>query len=342
MLNVKDNGENTIILLPQERNAIYSSLQKIPDEYDQENTPLELEKLACNIISNNLNNDNLIKLLQFEKDNNIPFLHIKNFLPLTDYPPTPNNDLSPTKQGWKIPAAALLGLLHLTGHTARSFLDEMGGRLCHMVMPSINDEKSYLRSTKKLNFHTEVVNGYFQEENPVVGSPLSPESFGLIGLRNPDNIPTTLLPLREVMKNLKQKEIDELMKKNFTARSQSSFDKNIEVKNISILSPCQNGEIGIRYSNSKIKGNNKYAQQAYEAMTDVIKNSESIQYVSLAPGDVLIVNNRICLHGRSSITDTAKFNGEDRWLIRIYGYKKHSTDFMKIRQGSNHIMEVDI
>ncbi|CDH31351.1 carbon starvation induced protein CsiD [Xenorhabdus bovienii] len=342
MLHDKKNSKNIILLSVHERNTIYSALQKIPENYDQEKTPLELEKLAYDIIMNSFYDSTLLKLSHFGKYNDVPFLFVRNLIPLIDLPPTPNNDSSPATPSWKVPAAALLGLLRFTGHTARSFLDEMGGRLCHMVMPSMNDDKSYLRSTKKLNFHTEVVNGYFSEENPAIGAPLSPESFGLIGLRNPDNISTTLLPLCDVLKNLKQETIYELMKPNFTARSQSSFDKNIEVKNIAVLNTCLNGQIGIRYSHSKLQGNNEAAQQAYEELSTVIKNSKQIMHVALSPGDALILNNRICLHGRSAISDTAKFDGTDRWLVRIYGYKENSTAFMNTLEDSRHIMKVDI
>ncbi|MDE9566909.1 TauD/TfdA family dioxygenase [Xenorhabdus bovienii] len=59
----------------------------------------------------------------------------------------------------------------------------------------------------------------------------------------------------------------------------------------------------------------------------MIKNSKQIMHVALSPGDALILNNRICLHGRSAISDTAKFDGTDRWLVRIYGYKENSTAF---------------
>lgn len=51
------------------------------------------------------------------------------------------------------------------------------------------------------------------------GQPVAPESFGLIGLRNPDNISTTLLPLRSVLAKLESETINELMKPIFHSTS---------------------------------------------------------------------------------------------------------------------------
>jgi hypothetical protein len=103
---------------------------------------------------------------QFAEFGDSPYLLVRNLLSAESLPLTPTDDRSPDEQGWREQAAALLGMLAACGATAASFEDEMGGRLCHMVMPAKNSETSYSRSTKPLNFHTEVVNGYFAEEAP--------------------------------------------------------------------------------------------------------------------------------------------------------------------------------
>jgi len=184
--------EYEIIFSKRQSSEIWDVLSKILVDYDQEVTPLAFESLAAEILNETLDTAIANKIKFSLRNNHSPYLLIRNFISLKTLPSTPTNDESSDPSSWQITAAAFMGLLRLTGHSARSFQEEMNGRLCHMVMPARNDEKSYRRSTKELMFHTEVVNGYFVEENPRMGQPVAPESFGLLGLRNPDNISTML------------------------------------------------------------------------------------------------------------------------------------------------------
>ncbi|CEE91710.1 hypothetical protein XNA1_550035 [Xenorhabdus nematophila str. Anatoliense] len=332
---------NEFILSDRESSSLWDVIQKIPESYDQEKNPIELEFLASDAIKNTLDSKTLSKIKAFKENKAESFLLLRNFIAIKNLLPTPTNDVSPDNKGWRTPAAALLGVLRLTGHSARSFSDEMNGRLCHMVMPAKNDEKSYLRSTKKLGFHTEVVNGYFIEEDPYYGQPVSPEIFGLIGLRNPDRVATTLLRLEYILEELDQDTIEELMKPNFFAQSQSSFDREISIENVPALKINKDGIIYIRYSHSKLIAKEEKSRLALLALSNAINNSSKVEFISLNPGDILIINNRICLHGRSSLTDTAQFNGFDRWLLRLYGYAITTIPILKTQSECKHIMMVE-
>ncbi len=332
---------NEIIFSSREGRKVWKTLDRIAHKFDQEKTPLELEDVAHDALKEIID-DSVLRKISTVSNNTMSHVVIRNFLSIQSLPCTPTNDRSPDTVGWRIPATALLGLLRLSGHSARSFLDEMDGRLCHMVMPAKNSEKSFIRSTKKLKFHTEVVNGYFFEENPTPGEPVSPDVFGLIGLRNPDGIATTLIPLDKVLNNLKPKVIESLMKPHFSATSQSSFDREININNIPLLKKLNDGGMGLRYSHSKVTANNSEAAQALYALTDEISHSEHITEVVLHPGDALILNNRTCVHGRSAITGTQKFDGMDRWLIRIYGYKFTTLPMLKTLPDKKHVIMVDI
>lgn len=331
-----------IIFSSEQGRHIWNALAKIPHHYDQEKTPLELEKVAHGILKKNIDSTALKKIRTVSDNTVSSHVVIRNFLSIRSLPLTPTDDNQPDTLGWRIPATALLGLLSLTGHSARSFFDEMSGRLCHMVMPAKNNKNSFLRSTKKLGFHTEVVNGYFIEENPALGQPISPDVFGLLGLRNPDGIATTLIPLPAVMNNLSAEVIENLMKPQFSAISQSSFDREICISNISVLKRLNGGGIGLRYSQSKVIANTPEAERALCALTSEISRSENITQVVLNPGDALILNNRTCVHGREGITGTQKFDGMDRWLIRIYGFKLSTLPNLKISQEKKHVIMVDV
>lgn len=332
---------NEIVFSSRQGRKVWNALDRIAHDYDQEETPLELEDVAHDVLKTIIDDSALKKICSVSDNNTMSHIVIRNFLSIQSLPLTPTNDASPETSGWRIPASALLGLLRLSGHTARSFLDEMNGRLCHMVMPAKNNEKSFVRSTKKLGFHTEVVNGYFIEENPIPGEPVSPDVFGLMGLRNPDGIATTLIPLASVLNSLTPQIVESLMKPQFSAVSQSSFDRAISINNISVLKKLHDGGMGLRYSNSKVMANNLEAAKALQVLADAISHSDQVMKVVLHPGDVLILNNRTCVHGRNAITGTQNFDGMDRWLIRIYGYKFSALPMLKTLPNKKHIILVD-
>lgn len=333
--------QNEIIFSSGQGRNVWNTLDSITHEYDQEESPLELENVAHDLLKNIIDDSVLTKIRAVSSDNKLSHIVIRNFISIKSLPYTPIDDNPPDTADWRIPATALLGLLKLSGHSARSFMDEMNGRLCHMVMPAKNNEKSFVRSTKKLGFHTEVVNGYFIEEDPIPGKPISPEVFGLLGLRNPDGIATTLIPLDSVLKNLTQEVIIELMKPQFSAISQSSFDREIKINKISVLKRLNGGGMGLRYSRSKVIANNPIAAEALQVLADEISHSDHVIQVVLNPGDAIILNNRTCVHGRGSISGTQKFDGMDRWLLRIYGYKFDTLSRLKTLPDKQHVIMVD-
>lgn len=181
--------EYEIFCSARQSTAIWNALDKIPPEYNQDKIPIELESIAAAILGETIDSDILARIKQTADNNDAPYLLIRNFLLIQDLPPAPHNDIGPAAQKWRVPAAALLGLLRLTGHSAHSLPDEMNGRLCHMVIPARNNEESLTRPAKKRRFHGEGVNGYFIEENRDIAHPVAAEYVGLIGLRNPDTIP---------------------------------------------------------------------------------------------------------------------------------------------------------
>lgn len=334
--------QNEIVFSSRQGREVWNALDRIAHNYDQEITPLELEGVAHDLLKKIIDDKVLQKINSVANNSMLSHIIVRNFISIQSLPFTPTDDSSPDTASWRVPATALLGLLRLSGHSARSFLDEMNGRLCHMVMPARNNKKSFIRSTKGLDFHTEVVNGYFIEENPQPGKPVSPEVFGLMGLRNPDGIATTLIPLDTVLKRLAPEVIAALMKPQFSAVSQSSFDRNIDTKDIPVLKKLHDGSIGLRYSHSKLVANNTEAAAALHQLAAEMAYSDHVKRVVLNPGDALILNNRTCVHGRSSIMGTQKFDGMDRWLIRIYGYKFTTLPMLKTLPDKKHVIMVDM
>lgn len=206
-----------------------------------------------------------------------------------------------------------------------------------MVMPANNSQKSFARSTKALHFHTEVVNGYFIEDYPIETPLISPEIFGLACIRNPVHVGTTVLPLSVLLERMSAKLKATLFRKIYRSFSQSSFDHNHEIEPVSVLSKLRNGVIGIRYSNSKLQSTHSDGIAALEELRDIIASCGHSESIILEPGDILLINNRICLHGRDGIAQKANFDGNDRWLIRNYGFSAEARSIMKKHTERHHV-----
>lgn len=93
----------------------------------QEDAPYVLAGAAETALRQALSSDHaqLIAALEtFVDDGVAPFIIRRKLFRLGDLPPTPTDDIAPDQVGWRLPAAALFGLLQLSGHRPGSFLDE--------------------------------------------------------------------------------------------------------------------------------------------------------------------------------------------------------------------------
>src|SRR5690606_1184769 len=119
-------------------------------------------------------------------------------------------------------------------------------------------------------------------------------------------------------------DIEELKKPQYSFNSQATFVlrmKKILGKvhtaiNEPVLREVTSG-IQVRYSHSSVQpteldGAAHVAADNFEAACDKVAIS-----VVIEPGDVLVISNRLCLHGRAEVGD--EIGGTSRWLLRTYG-----------------------
>jgi L-asparagine oxygenase len=197
----------------------------------------------------------------------------------------------------------------------------MNGRLAHMVMPAKNNAKFMLRSTKQLMPHTEVVNGLWPEEvySNVGNYCIAPNVFGLASIRNPNACATRVWYLDDILKKLSFTVVKDLMRKEFSASSQSSFNIEHSLNGVSVISEF--GErLSIRFSYSKLTGITERAKKALVCMKEYLDDESTVDRLVVEPGQVLILNNRSLLHGRDNLQNHSLYDGSDRWLIRMYGF----------------------
>ncbi|MDC9623644.1 hypothetical protein PSI22_18880 [Xenorhabdus sp. XENO-7] len=75
---------------------------------------------------------------------------------------------------------------------------------------------------------------------------IAPEVFALACLRNPTQAATTVWSLDDILNNLSYSTIEQLMKPEYIASSQSSFDVDSKIENVSVIGDI-NGRLVIRY-----------------------------------------------------------------------------------------------
>ncbi len=174
--------------------------------------------------------------------------------------------------------------------------------------------------------HTDAVSfpirGRLDNERPELAP--SPDFVCLSGLRNPENVQTTVMPLETILAQLSNEHVEELKKPQFGIRSQATFREGMKrilhqehvVEEGELLFDV-NGQTWVRYSHSSVTPieEDSAAAAANEAFATACRHN-SVDVV-VAPGDILLVNNRLGLHGRTAVG--GEVGGQSRWLLRTYG-----------------------
>jgi hypothetical protein len=182
------------------------------------------------------------------------------------------------------------------------------------------------KSRKSLRGHTDGVSFPFNGEDDPQDSRLAPapDLVTLVGLRNPNDIPTKVMSLADVLGSLSPSDVAELKKSQYSIRSQKTFVQDMKRilgrEHVVIDGPILKDFLGrtyIRYSHSNVVpsasgGPAEQASNNLEAVCNQIAVSVVVQ-----PGDLLVINNRLSLHGRGVVGD--EVGGQSRWLLRTYG-----------------------
>lgn len=182
------------------------------------------------------------------------------------------------------------------------------------------------KSKKSMRGHTDGVsfpfNGADDSRNKRIAP--SPDLVTLVGLRNPEAVPTRLMTVPDLLAHMSADDVHELKKSQYSIRTQKTFVQGMKrilgeelvVEDEPILKTTSEGTF-IRYSHSSVIPSviGSPAEKAANKLEEACSNI-AIQIV-VQPGDVLVVNNRLSLHGRGQVGGEA--GGQARWLLRTYG-----------------------
>ncbi|WP_227747829.1 Fe(II)-2OG oxygenase family protein [Pseudomonas syringae] len=265
-----------------------------------------------------------------------PLIHLKAVFDVHELPETPTAFIPvPDVTSTVAARASAVACLAALNSDTISYGSENDGHLFVnlVVLPGEGDFAE--KSKSDMRGHTDGVSfpirGQLHEFDERVAP--SPDFVCLSGMRNPDEITTTVMPLSKVLEQLTHEEIMELTKPQYVIRPQKTFKVGLR-KLLGKDTPLLGAMAGIqllfegddnywiRYSHSA--GDSDYDSQL---ATQAIKRFEQAclqctTSVVISPGDLLVVNNRIGLHGRGMVGGEA--GGTSRWLLRTYGLDTRS------------------
>lgn len=194
------------------------------------------------------------------------------------------------------------------------------GSLYHNIVPKkgLENEQSFAGSKSTLMYHTEQ---HFH--------PHSPDYLLLYCIRNPTQTSTFYSSISLVDPLLSPSDREELFNSSFRAGIDHVFGNfSTERGNgdrLSILYGDRENPF-IRFDEDLMVATTKEADSAMQSLRSLLHDNS--KHVVLQPGDLLIVDNRRAVHGRSAFTPS--FDGYDRWLQRtkvLRDIEKASSEF---------------
>lgn len=259
-----------------------------------------------------------------------PAIHLQGVFDTSQLPATPEAFFPvPSSKSTVHARASVIAAQSFLGLETIAYGSENSGELFVNLVTLPGAGQFAEKSKDKMSGHTDAVSfpfaGEKDERNPRISS--SPDFVTLAGLRNPEQVPTTLMPLRDILEQLQEAHIDELLKKQFIVRSQLTFRRGTKavlggehaMNAASVLHRAAD-ETWVRFSHKNIDADESTdaASRAVDAFKEACPTVATP--IVVEPGDILLVNNRCALHGRGSLG--GQIGGESRWLLRTYGLRR--------------------
>lgn len=262
-----------------------------------------------------------------DKAANHPYLMLEDAFRIDDLPDTPTAFLPVPLCNSTIRARlTALGVQHLLNKETIAYRSENNGGLFVNLVAMPGTGRLAEKSTKSMRGHTDAVSFPFAGTTDPTDARISasPDLVTLVGLRNPDSIPTHVIPLDDVLGKLDRSEIDQLARPQFNIDCQNTFGAGTEAilgeRHIAIDAEVLRqvgSEYWVRFSHSKVQPDEENIAAA--AARDHFAEACGSVHIPLhvEPGTLLLINNRRSLHGRSEVKKG--IGGTTRWLLRTYG-----------------------
>ncbi|MGB0113882.1 MAG: hypothetical protein WBP59_11725 [Ilumatobacteraceae bacterium] len=231
-------------------------------------------------------------------------LLIRN-VPIGGLPATPAAPSAPTDKDLTT-ELVLLTVARRLGQPV-GYVPEHGGRIVQNIVPTASDAdlQTSTSSRSNLMFHTETA-----------FHPFRPRYLLLFCLRGDPNARTTLVSIHDLVDHLP----DDVVTAMFEPRFRTAVDASFLDGRDNTLGPARPlitgtlAEPTFVFDADLTRGIDDTSDAVVAAVSTAIGELESA--VVLEPGDLLVIDNNIAVHGRSPFT--ARFDGTDRWLQRSF------------------------
>jgi L-asparagine oxygenase len=225
--------------------------------------------------------------------------------PIGELPPTPEAPDAPVAKD----LATELTLLTVARRLGQpvGYVPEHGGRIVQNIVPTRTDldRQTSTSSRSNLMFHTETA-----------FHPHRPRYLLLLCLRGDPTAHTTLASVHDIMDHLPDDVVATLFEPRFRTAVDVSFlggrpNEYGPVRPVISGTPTEPTFV---FDADLTAGTDPAAEDALVAVRQAIEEVQTS--VVLEPGDLLVVDNNLAVHGRSPFA--ARFDGTDRWLQRSF------------------------
>lgn len=216
----------------------------------------------------------------------------------------PMADPGPTPAGWRTRDAAAtvphdfwLALVLAQLGDPMSWSNLQDGRLFNDILPQREDERAQTSygSGDELELHVE--EAYHDVRS---------DAFGLLCLRNPDKVPTTLASAASL--DLEAADVAVLRRPRFCIGGEDLYRVR------PLLSGAAEAPY-LRFDMPYVRAapGDTEAERALSALARCLKSA--VVDIAARPGDMVIVDNHRAVHGRRRFR--ARYDGTDRWVRRL-------------------------
>lgn len=305
----------TIVNIETEELSVLKNLEKKITIVASENPELFCKQLK--FASTQLPKSIALKLMEFVNQGSpigfLLFHHLPEENPLPETPPG-----NTFKVGEKTTLAIIQGILISAIGDMIAYEAEGYGRLFQDVVPiqSMAKNQTSLSSDIELEIHTEQA-----------FSKLRPDILSLACLRGDEKAYTYILPVGRIIENCSPREIQMLREPlwmigvdlSFKLHGQPFIDGDVRGP-IAILSGPEN-DPELIFDQDLMQGTTPESENLIKKIVEIYYNHRIAH--CLKPGEIIFVDNRRAVHGRSAFSP--KYDGYDRFLVRCFAtldYKK--------------------
>jgi L-asparagine oxygenase len=265
----------------------------------------------------------LAELQAFRNDPLSPGVLLVEGWPLDDeIPATPINGRRNFDKRTYVSEGCLLAVAKMLGEPL-GYYDEKDGEIIQNLAPVEKEASSTSSESSEIDlaFHTDLD---FDKYNPRKRwNETNADFIALLCLRqDPAKQACTLYADgRDICRNLAPRQLELLRQPLFEFRAAYTFTSQGGSERIwSLPMPIVQGpenspEITLEMA-CGVRAVSVEASAVLDDLAAILKDGEFVQIACLAPGEMLLINNRKGAHARSAFK--AAFDGTDRWLHRLY------------------------